>query len=421
MIAEGSVVPPGDKSLTHRALLLGSVAQGTSAIAGALTSLDTRSMAGALQALGSTISPLRPDRVVTVRGRGVRGLQAPAASLDCGNSGTAARFLLGLTSAYPFRTRITGDDSLRRRPMRRVTTPLKLMGAGFQEENGDGLPLVVEGGTLQPLYYDSPAASAQVKGALMFAGLAAGVPVRIREPVRSRDHTERMLRALGATVESHGNEVRLVPPASIPAFELRVPADPSSAAFLVAAALLAESGELEIRGVCVNPTRIGFLQVLERMGAGVVVSPTGEALGEPVASLTVRPTRLQGTEVLPGEVPSLIDEIPILAVLASRAEGTSVFRGVEELRVKESDRLGLLASNLRAVGVAAEATSDTLQVQGTDAAPHGTVETARDHRLAMAFAVLNTVPRAAIILSETASVAVSYPGFFEQLEMVLHR
>jgi 3-phosphoshikimate 1-carboxyvinyltransferase len=200
-----------------------------------------------------------------------------------------------------------------------------------------------------------------------------------------------------------------------------VPADPSSAAFLVAAALLAESGELAIRGVCVNPTRIGFLKVLERMGAAVVVSPTGEAVGEPVASLAVRPSRLRATEVMPEEVPSLIDEIPILAVLASRAEGTSVFRGVEELRVKESDRLGLLASNLRAVGVAADATRDTLQVEGTDAPPRGKIETARDHRLAMAFTILNTVPRAAIELSETQSVAVSYPGFFEQLETILHQ
>ncbi|MBI4502408.1 MAG: 3-phosphoshikimate 1-carboxyvinyltransferase [Gemmatimonadetes bacterium] len=420
VIAGGSIVPPGDKSITHRALVLGSLADGTSAIEGPLTSLDARSMAGALRALGAEIAPLRPGRRVVLRGRGLRGLTAPRGSLDCGNSGTAARFILGITAAYPFRTRITGDASLRRRPMRRVTTPLRLMGASFEEENGDGLPLVVHGGRLKPLEYQSPTASAQVKGALMFAGLAAGVSVAIREPVRSRDHTERMLRALGARVEADDLALRFTPPATIPAFDLRVPGDPSSAAFLVAAALLADSGELEIRGVGVNPTRIGFLKVLERMDAAITVSPTGEVLGEPVGTLLVRPSRLRAVRVTPEEVPSLIDEIPILAVLASRAEGTSVFRGVEELRVKESDRLGLLATNLRAVGAAAEATTDTLRVTGGDARPRGKVETARDHRLAMAFAVLNTVRGADIRLSERKSVAVSYPGFFDHLAQVLH-
>jgi 3-phosphoshikimate 1-carboxyvinyltransferase len=255
----------------------------------------------------------------------------------------------------------------------------------------------------------------------MFAGLAAGVPVTIREPVRSRDHTERMLRALGATVESRGLAVHLNPPASISAFDIRVPSDPSSAAFLVAAALLAEDGELEIRGVSVNPTRTGFLRVLERMGARIEVAPTEEVVGEPVATLRVRPHALHGTDVSPDEVPSLIDEIPILAALASRAEGDSTFRGVEELRVKESDRLALLAENLRAVGASAEATTDTLRVSGTDQPPAGRVETAKDHRLAMAFAVLNTVPGARIRLSEKASVAVSYPEFFDQLQQILKR
>jgi 3-phosphoshikimate 1-carboxyvinyltransferase len=421
VIVHGSVVPPGDKSITHRALVLGALADGTSSISGALTSLDARSMAGALRALGVAISPLRPGRIVQVRGRGLRGLKKPRASLDCGNSGTAARFLLGIAAAYPFATRLTGDDSLRRRPMRRVTIPLRAMGARFTEENGDGLPIVVEGGDLVPLSYDSPTASAQVKGALMFAGLAGGVPVTIREPVRSRDHTERMLRALGATVTTAGVRVHLTPPASIHAFDIRVPADPSSAAFLVGAALLAEDGELEIRDVSVNPTRVGFLRVLERMGASVEVMSTGEVVGEPVATLRVRPGPLRGTDVPPEEVPSLIDEIPILAVLASRAEGNSTFRGVGELRVKESDRLALLTQNLRAVGVTAEATADTLRVNGTDAPARGMVETERDHRIAMAFAVLNTVSGARIRLSEKASVAVSYPGFFEQLKHVFKR
>jgi 3-phosphoshikimate 1-carboxyvinyltransferase len=421
MIVGGSIVPPGDKSITHRALILAALAKGNSTITGALTSLDARSMAGALRNLGAAISPLAPGRTVSVRGRGLHGLKKPVNSLDCGNSGTAARLLMGLTSAYPFSSRLIGDASLRRRPMRRVTVPLRAMGAEFVEENGDGLPITVRGGRLKALDYESPTASAQVKGALAFAGLAGGVPVTIHEPVRSRDHTERMLRALGAVVEVEGRTARFFPSKEIPTFDIQVPADPSSAAFLVGAALLAEGGELEIRNVGVNPTRIGFLKVLERMGAAIKVVAGGEAVGEPLAALQVRPGLLRATNVSPEEVPSLIDEIPLLAVLASRAEGESVFSGVEELRVKESDRLALMASNLRAVGVVAEATHDTLRVTGTQAAPQGSIETAKDHRLAMAFAILNTVKRARIRLSERESVSVSYPGFFDQLKQILHK
>jgi 3-phosphoshikimate 1-carboxyvinyltransferase len=378
-------------------------------------------MAGALRVLGATISPLAPGRTVRIKGRGLRGFTAPKKSLDCGNSGTAARFLLGVTAGYPFQSRLIGDASLRRRPMRRVTVPLRAMGAEFLEENGDGLPLVVKGGKLKPLDYDSPTASAQVKGSLAFAGLVAGVPVTIREPVISRDHTERMLRALGVQVETRGTAAHFTPARSISAFDLTVPADPSSAAFLAGAALLAEDGVLEIRDVGVNPTRVGFLRVLKRMGAEIEVTDQREMVGEPIANLRVRPSRLRAVEVQPEEVPSLIDEIPLLAVVASRASGESVFRGVEELRVKESDRLALMAQNLRSVGVEAVATQDTLRVSGSDAAPRGSVETEKDHRIAMAFAVLNTVSGAAIRLSEKASVSVSYPGFFDQLRQVLYR
>jgi 3-phosphoshikimate 1-carboxyvinyltransferase len=421
MKVRGSIVPPGDKSITHRALLLAALADGDSSITGALTSLDAKSMAGALRVLGATISPLMPGRTVRIKGRGLRGFKAPKKSLDCGNSGTAARFLLGIAAGYPFQSRLIGDASLRRRPMRRVTVPLRMMGAEFIEENGDGLPMIVKGGKLKPLDYASPTASAQVKGSLAFAGLVGGVPVTIREPVKSRDHTERMLRALGMQVETSGTVAHFSPASSISAFDLTVPADPSSAAFLAGAALLAEEGELEIRDVGVNPTRIGFLRVLERMGADIAVTNEREVVGEPIANLRVRPSQLKPVEVTPGEVPSLIDEIPLLAVVASRAPGESVFRGVEELRVKESDRLALMAQNLQAVGIDAEATHDTLTVRGSATPPRGSIETEKDHRIAMAFAVLNTIPGAAIRLSEKASVSVSYPGFFDQLKQVLHR
>ena len=412
------VRPPGDKSITHRALLLGALADGTTRLERPLTSLDARSMAGALRALGIAVSPLRRGAHVVVAGRGLGGLRAPGDTVDCGNSGTTARFLLGVLAASPFAARLTGDASLRRRPMRRLTRPLSMMGARFEEEAGDGLPLTVRGGPLQPLSYDMPVATAQVKSALLLAGLAGHVPVRLTEPAPSRDHTERMLAALGVALERGEGAVALTPADRLPAFALAVPGDISSAAFLIAAGLLG-SREVVIEGVGTNPSRAGVLRVLQRMGAPLVVEPRSVELGEPVADLHVASGELDACDVPAEEVPSVIDEIPVLAALASRARGQSVFRGVGELRVKESDRLALLASNLRAVGVTAEASEDSLWVTGTDRPPRGRVETARDHRLAMAFAVLGTVPGARVTLSETASVAVSYPGFFDDLAVVI--
>ncbi len=418
-MSELGLRPPGDKSITHRALVLGALADGPCLLDRPLTSLDARSMAGALRRLGVTISPLRPGKRVTVVGRGLRGLRPPGAVLHCGNSGTTARFLLGVLAAFPFAAKLTGDASLRRRPMRRVTVPLSAMGARFEELHGDGLPIIVHGGTLEPLTYDLPVAAAQVKSALLLAGLVGGVPVRLTEPAASRDHTERMLTALGVGLERRGRAVALKPAGHLPAFSLRIPGDMSSAAFLIAAALLSEGEPMMLHEVGVNPTRTGVLRVLERMGARVELAATGEALGEPLADLVVHPSGLSACEVTAEEVPSLIDEIPVLAVLASRAEGRSVFRGVAELRVKESDRLELIARNLRAVGASAEARADTLWVEGSGRPPVGRVETAGDHRLAMAFAVLGTVTGSRIELSETGSVAVSYPGFFHDLRRVI--
>jgi 3-phosphoshikimate 1-carboxyvinyltransferase len=327
--------------------------------------------------------------------------------------------MLGVLAGHPFRARLTGDASLRRRPMRRVTDPLRAMGARFDEQRGDGLPLTIHGGRLVPLDYTSPVASAQVKSALLLAGLTGAVPVSVREPHRSRDHTERLLAHFGLGLRETNGAVRLEPAAErIPAFTLAVPGDVSSAVFLVAAAVLAEAGELVLRGVGVNPTRTGALVVLERMGARVERVNLGAAGGEPVADLVARPAALRGTEVRAEEIPALVDEVPMLAALASRAEGETVFRAVGELRVKESDRLELVAANLRRLGVEAEARGDDLWVRGTTRPPRGRVETAGDHRLAMAFAVLGTVPGAAVRLTERRSVAISYPGFFADLARI---
>ena len=408
---------PGDKSITHRVLLLGALGQGTSRIGGALTSLDARSTARVLRQLGASVSPLRQSTVTTVSGRG--HFSPPAGVLNCGNSGTTTRLLLGLLSAHQFPVTLTGDRSLRRRPMRRVTVPLSIMGARFTERNGDGLPLTVEGGRLHPLRYEMPVSSAQIKSALLLAGMAGQVEVSLREPHgRSRDHTERLLRAFGYQVVESEGWISFRPTGRIEPFELEVPGDASSAAFLVGAAILAEGGELRIRGVGLNPTRSGFLNVLARMGGGVRIENEATHFGEPVGDLLVIPAQLRHTEVTAREIPGLIDEIPLLAVLASRAEGVTTFRRVGELRVKESDRLDLIADNLRAVGGRAEVQGDDLVVEGSAVVPRGRVQTVGDHRLAMAFAILGTLPGARLVIDDMACSAVSFPGFPETLREI---
>jgi 3-phosphoshikimate 1-carboxyvinyltransferase len=398
-------------------LLLAALARGTSRIGGALTSLDARSTARVLRQLGAGLSPLRTGATTTVQGRG--RFRRPIESLNCGNSGTTTRLLLGLLSAHQFSATLTGDSSLRRRPMRRVTGPLSEMGARFIERNGDGLPLTVEGARLKALIYDMPVSSAQIKSALLLAGVAGEAEVTLREPHgRSRDHTERLLRAFGYGIRESEGWIHFSPSGQVEPFEIEVPGDPSSAAFLVGAATLAEGGELRIAGVGVNPTRIGFLEVLRRMGGQVRIESQATQFGEPVGDLVVKPGALRGTEVHAREIPGLIDEIPILAVLASRAEGSTTFREVGELRVKESDRLGLMAENLRAVGARAEVIGEDLVVEGSDTVPEGRVRTAADHRLAMAFAVLGTLPKARVRIDNLASAAVSFPNFPKTLRKI---
>jgi len=304
--------------------------------------------------------------------------------------------------------------------MRRVTVPLAQMGARITESNEAGtLPLTIRGGKLKPLRHEMPVSSAQIKSCLLLAGMAAGVPVSVCEPAgRSRDHTERMLRAFGYRVEEEDGWVHFQPGGALAPFEMQVPGDPSSAAFPVAAAVLAEAGELQVTGVCVNPTRVGFLGVLGRMGARVSVDNLEIQFGEPVATLGARPAPLRATEVLAEEIPALIDEIPMLAALATRAQGTTVFREVGELRVKESDRLGLIAENIRSLGGVAEVEGEDLHVAGTSGPPRGRVRTEGDHRIAMAFAVLGTIPGARVRVDDLACAAVSFPGFPKMLRSI---
>jgi 3-phosphoshikimate 1-carboxyvinyltransferase len=419
----GDVHVPGDKSLTHRALMFAAAARGESRLRGLLPGADCRSTASVLRALGCDVPELPSDgSEIRLHGRGIAAWTAPAEWLDCGNSGTTARLMMGLLASRPFSSTLTGDDSLRGRPMRRITEPLARMGARFREADAPGrLPIEVIGGPLHTIEYVSPKASAQIKSAVLLAGLGAAVPVAITEPMLSRDHTERILGALGESVTTEavdgGVRIHLAPSGlPLPPLEMEVPGDPSSAAFLIALALLADEGELRIRHVGINPTRTGFFRLVERMGARIAVENARTAGGEPVADLVVRPATLRGIDVGADEVPDAIDEIPMLAVLAVRAQGETRITGAGELRVKETDRIAAVAGNLRALGVEAEELEDGMVVRGTDRPLAGRVQAFHDHRIAMAFGVLGAQPGNAIEVDHPEVVDVSFPGFWELLQ-----
>lgn len=409
----GTIRVPGDKSISHRALIFAALADGPSRIRDILPSADVRSTAGVLGALGVPVPPLSAD--VTVVGRGARALTAPNGDLDCGNSGTTTRLVAGVAAALPFTSRFVGDASLSRRPMSRIAQPLRAMGATVDIAPADGLPMTVHGGPLHGITWRSDTASAQVKSAILFAGLAAGVAVTVHEPARSRDHTEHMLTALGATVEVAGASVRLEPVDRLAPVRMRVPADPSSAAFLAALAVLASQGELTLSDVCLNPTRTGFYRALARMGANLTLEQGDPQGGEAVGTIIARPSPLAGIELGRDDVPSMIDELPLLACLASRAAGTTTIRGAEELRVKESDRIATVVANLRAVGVDADELPDGMCIEGSDRPLRGAVRTRGDHRVAMAFGILRALPNCDIAIDDTACVSVSYPGFWADL------
>ena len=404
---------PGDKSLSHRALIFAALATGTSRIRDILLSADVQSTAGVLRALGVAALALGADIAITSKGS--RALTAPAIDLDCGNSGTTTRLMAGVSAGCAFRSRFIGDASLSRRPMRRVARPLVAMGARVELEAGDGLPMVVHGGALHPIAWASDTASAQIKSAILLAGVVGGVDVELTEPSRSRDHTERMLRALGARVEVEGTRVRVAAVGSLHALDVRVPADPSSAAFLIALAVLSPGTSIVVPNVCLNATRTGFFDVLRRMGAHVRIVPGAAQGGEETGSVEGAPSELSDVSVGEAEVPSMIDELPLLACVAARARGTTEIRGAAELRVKESDRITAVVSNLRAVGASAEELPDGLVVQGSDAPLRGMVRTHGDHRIAMAFGVLGALPGNEIEVDDPACVAVSYPAFWDDL------
>lgn len=413
LTVSGTIRVPGDKSISHRALMLGALGNGPGEIRGILRSADVHSTAGVLRALGVDITPL--DDVVRITGHGLRSLRVPSTDLDCGNSGTTTRLMSGLVAGHPFAARFIGDASLSKRPMRRIAEPLSAMGARFEFEHGEGLPMTVHGRDLQPIQWQSNTASAQVKSAILLAGLAAQVPVSVTEPERSRDHTERMLSMLGADVLVDGTTVSLPIAHHLAPIDIDVPADPSSAAFFAALAALSTSGDLRLDHVCLNPTRTGFLHALERMGAKVHYADQAIHGGEPVGTIIVSRGTLRAITIGAQEVPSLVDELPMLACLAARAEGETVITGAAELRVKESDRIGAVVSNLRTLGATVEELPDGMRVTGSDHPLRGSVTTHGDHRIAMAFGILGALPGNAIEIDDPDCVAVSYPTFWTDL------
>ena len=419
MRVDGTLRVPGDKSISHRALMLGALGAGSSRVRGILESLDVHSTAGVLRALGVPVPALSGDFVID--GVGLRGLAPPSLDLDCGNSGTTTRLMAGIVAASPLSARFIGDASLSKRPMRRIATPLTSMGARFEfVEGGEGLPMTIHGARLRGLTWHSETSSAQVKSAILLAGLVGDVPVEVLEPVASRDHTERMLAARGVDIRVEDGAVTLLPAARLDALDQLVPGDPSSAAFFAALAAVADHGELALDDVCINPSRAGAFRVLKRMGAALAYADTRSAGGEEMARIVAGPGALRGTEIVAAEVPSLIDELPILACVAACAEGETRVTGARELRVKESDRIAAIVGNLRAVGAEAEELEDGFVVRGSGRRPFaGRVTTHGDHRIAMAFGVLGAIPGSDIIIDDPACAAVSFPTFWQELARVV--
>ena len=412
----GTVRVPGDKSISHRSLILASLADGESRIRGILEADDIRSTAEALRVLGAEIPALSND--MRLAGVGLRGFSAPRKPLNCGNSGTTARLMAGVVAAYPFAAKFEGDKSLSRRPMKRIADPLTKMGAHFDFKHGDGLPMTVRGTDLRSIDWNTGASSAQVKSAILLAGVVGGVEVRVTETTRSRDHTERMLRAMGVDVENDGAHVRLRPVQRLTPIEIEVAGDASSAAFFIALAALASEGRLTLTKVGLNPTRTGFLEAMKRMGAEIEERSPARKCGEATGTLEVRPTKLRGIRITRNDVPSLIDELPLLACVAAGAGVELEITGAEELRVKESDRINAVVQNLRAVGAHAEELPDGLRVSGPRRELSGTIDPRGDHRVAMAFGVLSAASGNGIKIKNPECVSVSYPTFWDDLARV---
>lgn len=420
----GSLRVPGDKSISHRAVLFSAMAEGTSRLSGVLDSGDVRSSIKAVQQLGAKVSlekQVDGSLAGGVEGWGSRGPQAPEEPIDCGNSGTTSRLLMGVLAPWNIKVTLDGDDSLRRRPMRRITAPLMKMGVAFEPAGAETLPITLIGHSpLTPLSYDAPMASAQLKTAVILAGLGAKGTTTVREPHPSRNHTELMLPEFGAHTTAGERTAQVEGPCILKACEVIVPGDPSSAAFPVCAALLKPESALQIEGVSLNTARIGFTRTLERMGADISITRTGMAGKEPYGIIEVRYTpQLHGCEVPAEKIASIVDEIPVLSLVAAHARGITVFREVGELKVKESDRLACTIEGLTQLGVDAWVEGEDLYIEGQPdlVVPENLVfDSHNDHRLAMTWALVGLCGKTAVDVTQFDSIMISYPHFLSSLE-----
>ena len=413
---EGVIRVPGDKSISHRAVFLGSLAEGISEITGFSGSEDCLATVRAFQSLGVKIEGIGTENL-TVEGKGLSGLKEPENVIDVGNSGTTARLLLGVLSGQSFSSVITGDDSLRKRPMARVTEPLRKMGARILGRKGVNLaPLTIKGGDLKPLDYISPIASAQVKSAILLAGLQAKGETRVTEPAKSRDHTEKMLKYLGAKIKSEKLTVSLEGPGKLQGKRIFVPGDISSASFFIVAASLLEGSTILIENVGINPTRTGIIEVLKKMGANLALKNGREECGEMIADIEVRGSRLKGITLRGKIIPRIIDEIPILAVAASLARGKTVIREARELRVKETDRIAAMTENLRRMGVTIEELDDGMVIQGAKNLQGAKGESFGDHRIAMSLIVAGLAAQTETVVYDTECIKTSFPSFMPTLK-----
>ena len=412
---EGELTVPGDKSISHRAVIFAGIAEGTSRIYNLSGGEDNSRTVHAFKEMGVRL--WEDGGALHVEGKGWEGLRPPREVIDCGNSGTTMRLLAGVLAGRPFASVLDGDASLRRRPMMRVIEPLEKMGARISSQDGKGLaPLTIEGGALRGARYASPIASAQVKSAILLAGLQADGVTEVEEPQKSRDHTEIMAAAFGARITVEGRSVSVAGPQRLSGRDVEVPGDLSSAAFFMVAAAAIPGSEVTIRNVGCNPTRSGILDVLQRMGAGVTLGRPRELGGEPVAEIQVRGVRLKGVAIGAEMVARTIDEYPILCIAAALAEGVTTISGAKELRYKESDRIAVMAKGLRSVGVRVEEREDGLTIEGRQRLRGSKIETHGDHRVAMSFAVVGLCADGGVELDDARCADISFPGFFRALE-----
>ena len=413
----GKLTIPGDKSISHRAVMFGALAQGTTRITHFLEGADCLSTISCFQAMGIHIQKNKDE--VLVEGKGLHGLQAPLDILDVGNSGTTTRLISGILAGQDFTSRLTGDASICQRPMGRIITPLSLMGAQITSQNQNGCaPLTIQGGHLHGIHYQSPVASAQVKSCILLAGMYADAPTSVTEPVLSRNHTELMLNYFGAQVTSKGTTASILPQPDLKARDITVPGDISSAAYFIAAGLLVPGSEILLCNVGINPTRDGLLRVCQAMGGDITLLNVRND-GEPTADLLIRSSSLHGTEIKGEIIPTLIDEIPMIAVMAAFAEGTTVIRDAAELKVKESDRIQVMTDNLTRMGADVEALSDGMIIHGGKPLHGATIDSHKDHRIAMSFAVAGGICEGSLTITDGECVNISYPEFYTDLYSLL--